>query len=249
MMAEAKASIKPRYQRLLHAKSGNHCAMCKRRLVDGSSNDTACVGENAHIYGEKPGSARYEVEKSSDFVNSYENLIFLCTSCHKIVDTEVDSFPVHKLLEIKKQHEKWVIEKLEEESNKFTFSELEILSKYLMGISVDVEKTPDYQVTKIKEKIKKNSLEPVNGEINIGLIRILTVEDYLNRNPDPYFSERLTDIMSKQYNDLKAICADTVEIFQKLWDTTSGNKTEFQFRAAGLAILVYFFEKCEVFEK
>ncbi len=83
----------------------------------------------------------------------------------------------------------------------------------------------------------------------MGLTKITTVEDYLNRNPDIYFSERLTNIMVQQYLELKSRCADNVEIFNILWDITSGYYTQFTYRAAGLGILVYFFEKCEVFEK
>lgn len=33
-MAEAKASITLKEQRLLHTKSGNRCAMCKTVLID-----------------------------------------------------------------------------------------------------------------------------------------------------------------------------------------------------------------------
>lgn len=245
----AKAKISSRYERLLHTKSGNHCAMCRCLLVDGISNESACVGENAHIYGEKPGSARYDANLSDDYVNSYENLIFLCSSCHKKVDTEVNNFPPEKLFNLKKEHEEWVISKLEEGTNGFTFAELEVLAKHLMSIRVATKKKPDYNLLAIEKKIDKNSLQVVQNEINMGLTKITTIEDYLNRNPDIYFSERLNDIMVQQYLELKSRCSDNVEIFNALWDITSGYYTQFNYRAAGLGILVYFFEKCEVFEK
>lgn len=245
----AKAKISSRYERLLHTKSGNHCAMCRRLLVDGTSNNSACLGENAHIYGEKPGSARYDATLSDDYVNSYENLIFLCSACHTKVDTEISNFPPDKLFNMKEEHEKWVINRLEEGTNGFTFAELEVLAKHLMSIGGASNKKPDYNLLAIEQKIDKNSLQDVQSEINMGLTKITTVEDYLNRNPDIYFSERLTDIMVQQYLELKSRCADNVEIFNTLWDITSGYYTQFNYRAAGLGILVYFFEKCEVFEK
>ncbi len=247
-MAETKAKIPDRHQRKLHTKSGNHCAICKRILVDGVSNDTACVGENAHIYGEKPGSARYDETKPSEYVNSYENLIYACASCHKIIDTEIASFPPKKLFSLKKEHEEWVNKQLEEASNTYTFSELEVLAKYLMG-TFQNSNSGDFSITKISDKIDKNSLKDFIKEINMGLIQVITVEDYLNRHPDVNFAQRLTGFMSDTYKDLKKVCEDSNEIFNKLWDIASGNRKEFSYRAAGLGILVYFFEECEVFEK
>jgi hypothetical protein len=223
--------------------------MCRRLLVDGESNDSACLGENAHIYGEKEGAARYDATLEAGFVNSYENLIFLCSACHTKVDGEVDNFPPEKLMELKSEHEKWVINRLEEGANGFTFAELEVLAKHLMGMGNAPNKGTDYRLLAIEEKIKKNSLHAVQTEINMGLTMIETIKDYFNRNPDIYFAERLTNIMSQQYSNLKLRCADSVEIFNILWDITSGNFSDFKYRAAGLGILVYFFEDCEVFEK
>lgn len=244
-----KAKISSRYERLLHIKSGNHCAKCRCILAEGTSNTSACVGENAHIYGEKPGSARYNADLDDDYVNSYENLIFLCATCHKIVDTEVDNFPPEKLFNMKREHENWFRNKLEEGANGFTFAELEVLAKYLMSIGGILNRKPDYDLLAIEKKIDKNSLQDVQNEINISLTKINTVEDYLNRNPDIYFAERLTDIIVQKYLELKNRCADNVEVFKALWDITSGGYTDFNYKAAGLGILVYFFEKCEVFEK
>lgn len=244
-----KAKISVRYERLLHTKSGNHCAMCRRLLVDGDLNGSACLGENAHIYGEKEGAARYDASLNSTFVNSYENLIFLCSACHTKIDTEVDNFPPEKLIKMKSNHEQWVIRRLEEESNGYTFAELEVLAKHLMGMGVAPNKNIDYRLLDIEDKIEKNSLQDVQAEINMGLTKITTVEDYLNRNPDIHFAERLTNIMAQQYKEMKSKCADSIEIFNNLWDVASGKYTDFKYRAAGLGILVYFFEKCEVFEK
>ena len=64
-MANSKATIANKNERKLHSKSGNRCAMCKCVLVDVDNPNAACVGENAHIYGEKPGSARYDASKVS----------------------------------------------------------------------------------------------------------------------------------------------------------------------------------------
>ena len=88
-------------QRKLHAKSGNRCAICKTILVDVKNVDAACIGQNSHIYGEKPRAARYDATKDETFVNSEENLIFLCCNCHTKIDNEEKDYPPERLFEIK----------------------------------------------------------------------------------------------------------------------------------------------------
>ena len=66
----SKATISKKAERLLHTKSGNRCAMCKAVLVDVGNPFAACVGENAHIYGEKPDAARYDAAKDSSLRES-----------------------------------------------------------------------------------------------------------------------------------------------------------------------------------
>ena len=55
--------------------------------------------------------------------------------------------------------------------------------------------------------------------------------------------------MAQRYHELKASKLDSYEIFDELWTFASGNNSDFSYKAAGLGILTYFFEKCEVFEK
>jgi len=245
----AKATIKPSEQRKLHTKSGNRCAMCKVVLVDEDNPSAACIGENAHIYGEKPDAARYDVTKPDEVVNREGNLIFLCCNCHKKVDTDVGSYPPDKLFELKAQHEAWVVQTLEEQSANYTFADLEVLATYLVENNGIPALPNDYTILKIGDKMKKNSLDEVQTYINMGLSRVITIEDYINRNPDPNFAGRLTNAMSGRYQELKAQNMESIDIFYALWDVASGEQKEFNYKAAGLGILVYFFEKCEVFEK
>lgn len=244
-----KATILKKDERLLHTKSGNRCAMCRTTLVDTGNPSAACIGENAHIYGEKPGAARYDPTKDAAFVNSEQNLIFLCCNCHKKIDTDVSSYPADELFTLKAQHEQWITQKLEEESISYSFAELEVLAKYLVSSTVSVQTTPSFSLLKIDEKIKKNSLQDVQKYITMGLSSNLTIENYLNMHPDPSFATQLTNIMAQKYQELKSQGLDNYEIFDELWTFASGNHSDFSYKAAGLGILTYFFEKCEVFEK
>lgn len=245
----AKATIKLSEQRKLHAKSGNRCALCKVILVEVDDQPTACIGENAHIYGEKPDAARYDSTQSDEFVNSELNLIFLCRNCHKKVDTEVDKYPLEELFEKKAQHEAWVVQALSEQSAAYSYAEIEVLASYLMQNNGSLSATSDYTILKIKDKTEKNCLSEVQYLINIGLSGVGTIEDYINRNPDANFGTRLTNAVASRYQQLKSQDIEPIDIFYSLWDMANGNHDEFNYKAAGLGILVYFFEKCEVFEK
>lgn len=245
----AKATISKKNERLLHTKSGNRCAMCKTVLVDTQNPSAACIGENAHIYGEKPDAARYDATKDEDFVNSEKNLIFLCCNCHKKIDTDIDSYPAELLFDKKNEHEQWVVEMLKQESVSYSFAELEVLAKYLISSATPMPNNQSYSLLKIDEKIKKNSLQGVQMYITMGLSSNYTIDDYLNKHPDPLFATQLTNIMAQKYQELKMNGLDNEEIFNDLWDFASGMQSDFSYKAAGLGILTYFFEKCEVFEK
>ena len=244
-----KATISKKDERILHTKSGNRCAMCKMILVETNNSSAVCIGENAHIYGEKPDAARYDANKDEGFVNSEANLIFLCCNCHKKIDTDISSYPPEDLFSLKEQHEQWVIQKLEEESVSFSFAELEVLANYLVSSTTPAQSITSFSLVKIENKINKNDLQTVQKYITMGLSNSFTIEDYLNRHPDPSFAAKLTTIMAQKYQELKSRDLDSQGIFSELWDFASGKHNDFSYKAAGLGILTYFFEKCEVFEK
>jgi hypothetical protein len=240
-----KVTIKISEQRKLHVKSGNRCAKCQEILVT----ENVCVGENAHIYGEKPDAARYDATLDTAFVNSEKNLIFLCNKCHKIVDTNVAEYPPELLFKMKKEHEEEVFKALEKEAPNVSSAELQVLIKCLIDKSGEPIKQSSFEILKIQDKINKNCLSEVQGYITLGLASVNKIEDYLNKNPDPKFANRLRNAMVAKYNELKSLSDNTIDIFNQMWVFSSCDKDEYNYKSAGLGILIYFFEKCEVFEK
>lgn len=92
----------PNHQKIILAmKSGNICAFpdCGKSLsADATDADQAAVlGEAAHIYGENAGtdkksaSARHDPTKK-DFVNSVENLIYMCREHHRLIDRQENTY-------------------------------------------------------------------------------------------------------------------------------------------------------------
>jgi len=56
-------------------------------------------------------------------------------------------------------------------------------------------------------------------------------------------------IFIEKYTALKKEDNEPISIFNALWDFACNYEADYNYRSAGLAIIVYFFEKCEVFEK
>lgn len=244
--------ISEKDQRFLCTQSGNRCAIpeCKIQLITKKSkkNSKSNVGIMAHIKGENPGSARYDHAMSIKDRNSYENLIYVCSNCHKNIDDQPNVYTVEKLHKIKEDHEKWVLLSTEKEIPNITFSELDQVSKYLLSDQIKV--SDSYVVIPPHEKIKKNQLSTSTANlITSGLIQANQVEHFIENSPDIDFGERLKHGFVEEYEKLrkKKISADN--LFSHLLDFASGGSSDFKRRAAGLAVLAHLFEICEVFEK
>ena len=81
------------------------------------------------------------------------------------------------------------------------------------------------------------------------MLKIRLVKQYINKNPDINFGERLKQGFVNKYLELKKSGIEGDELFLSLFEFASNNSQDLKTQAAGLAVLTYFFETCEVFEK
>ena len=234
--------------KLLWGKSHNRCAICKTVLImekkEGSSYP---VGEMAHIEGENHGSARFNPELDYPEKNNYDNLILLCPTCHTKVDKDPETYTVEKLKQIKKEHEEHCEQAIQNIIPNITYEELGVILKYIGSGEIKQfdEKLIPLHPT---EKIHKNQLSnDVDRNIRMGSVHFPLVKNFINDFPDPHFSERLKGIFVEQYHRLKNDLNGD-ELFYALWDFACGNTSDYKYRAAGLAVLTYFFQQCDVFE-
>lgn len=123
------------------------------------------------------------------------------------------------------------------------------MTKYL--ISGQSKPYDSYTLIPPKDKINRNSLSSnIEQLITMGMTQTKQVEEYINKSPDTEFGDRLRDGFVEEYDKLKnneKLAGD--DLFNTLLDFASGGGNDFKERAAGLAVLVYFFENCDVFEK
>lgn len=237
--------------KMLWGKSGNHCAFpgCNTELAKlGSAGGNSIIGEMAHIKGENRNSARYDSSMTDKERNCYNNLILLCPTHHTEIDRDPALYTVEKLLEIKNKHEAWVKESLRKEELNITFAELEVITKFL--VSSEIQEAGDMTVVPYKEKINKNQLSASTEQyLKIGMLKSKMVTQYIQEQPDISFGERLKKGFVDKYLALKSSGISGDELFQDLFEFASNNSSGFKEQAAALAVLTYFFETCEVFEK
>ena len=108
-------SVTDKTRKILWARSGNRCSFCKCRLVlDSSELDAeSVVGEECHIVSGAKNGPRYDAIFEEEKIDDLDNLILLCRIHHKLIDDQEETFSVDVLAALKKNHEKWVNERLD----------------------------------------------------------------------------------------------------------------------------------------
>jgi hypothetical protein len=183
--------------------------------------------------------------------NSYENLILVCPSCHKKIDDQPNTYTVELLHKIKKEHEEWVINSTINEVMNISFSELDIVTKHLLanqGI-----RSESLTLVPPKDKITKNMLsDAIEQLILMGMTQVRQVASFIDKitTIDSDFTDRLITGFVSEYQRLRNEENEKGDaLFERLLEFSSAGSNDFKQRAAGLSVLVYLFEKCEVFEK
>lgn len=242
----------------LAMKSGNLCAFpdCRKSLTsDGVYAEPAVIGEAAHIYGENSGtekkkpSARYCEDMIDEKRNHYDNLIYLCPTCHTKIDKQEEDFPAELLFKVKEEHELWVEDQLDSNMSDVSFAELEIAAKAIA--SGNHVTNGDFTVIPPEKKLNKNGLSSASRSyIAMGLSRSSEVARFLAQMSqlDSDYPIRLRDGFRQKYAELKKEFKGDA-LFMAMLDFAQQGLSDFKHQAASLALLSHLFHLCEVFEK
>ncbi len=209
----------------------------------------AIFGEIAHIVAHGKKGPRADASYPRDLLNKYENLILLCRNHHKPVDDQQSTYTIIGLRQWKMQHEGWVRTSLANEVPNIGFPELEIISKAIL--TKPQRPVENMVVPPIADKIERNKIGVGNQFlITMALSKVAEVGEFVNHVAlmDDRFPERLKSGFVEEYTKHRINGIEPDELFTLLVNFASGNSNDFKRRAAGLATLVYLFEKCEVFE-
>ena len=108
-------AVTGRDKQILWGKAAGRCShpSCRKQLIgDGGDSEDVLVGEVAHIVAQSASGPRGEHDPPGGTRDGLANLILLCPEHHTTVDRQPAKFPVAKLVQWKKDHEDWVVNKL-----------------------------------------------------------------------------------------------------------------------------------------
>ena len=238
---------------ILAFRSGGVCAFpkCGKHLTyDAKVGDDTYVGEAAHIRGEKSGAARYDATMTNEERDNVRNLIYLCTDHHTIIDKVEADWPTTVLQELKENHEKLVRQAMEEAFADVAFPELQNAVSWVASQAPAANGS--FDLTAPDEKIKKNALSNGSrGIIAAGLTSRATVAEYVEAEAqlDPDFPERLKAGFLQEYYARRKEGHKGDELFELMCVFAQRGLRRQADRTAGIAVLIYLFEICDVFEK
>jgi len=98
-------------------------------------------------------------------------------------------------------------------------------------------------------KLQHNALSPdAAALLRQGRRREKLVQDFLDKWPDPSYGEGIAEAFRGRYQALKAVDLGPDQIFGELQSFAGGMQGEPSHQGAVLAVLSYFFERCDIFE-
>jgi hypothetical protein len=161
------------------------------------------VGEAAHIYGARPGSARYDDAMLDADRSDIINAIWLCRNCHKMADSDQSQFTAALLYEWRNAHERSTMERLGKTGD---LLKARVAEKRLIGFEnasylarqIVIDRPP-YWEYKLTAELLRQSLEPVKrqwDDLQKGLYALrahpIELADF-----GTWFQLRLRDLMSQ----------------------------------------------------
>jgi hypothetical protein len=176
------SNIKDLARKKLWALSAGRCAICKKELV---GTDKLNIGQECHIISPKPFGPRYM--PNLDDYNNYDNFILLCANHHREIDTDVKSYSVDKLKQIKKEHEQSVKKSLKEHNQ-----EVEVLAKIHVGDTLGNMIFGSHSWT-----IEKEINNPFAERVSMDLEEL--IENMMNLQIDLDFQDKME--FNKKLND------------------------------------------------
>ena len=239
---------------LLWSRSGGVCCFpdCNVMCVQGATDvePSVTIGQIAHIEAKGGAGPRANPSLSDQERDAYSNLVLLCPTHHRLVDVQENTYTVDILRGWKEDRESRFQRALGEEMASISFAELETITQAL----VNTGPPPSVSMTVIppQEKMDRNGLTAWTGNLfNIGLVQSKQVQQFVEdmSGLDSTFLGRLTSGFVREYQRQVGEGLEGDSLFEAMRLFSAQGRSEMRYQSAGLTVLVYLFERCEVFEQ
>ena len=134
-----------------------------------------------------------------------------------------------------------------------TFEDMNfVITAFLRQRIVTVDDQGNFRPTNPEEKMSKNGLtSSIRLLLDMGLAKASEVRHLIENNAKinfPDVPERLKSALNVEYLKLIEEGVRGDDLFIRLHEFSSCKNSDLRWQAAGLAVLCYFFETCDVFE-
>lgn len=220
-------------------------------LLPNAADDYDIVGQISHIYAYSPGGPRGNPKAlNKKQLNHHSNLLLLCNIHHPVVDSPGNKtiYTADVLFAWKQERQKWITDRTMSLVPEVTFKELNDVVDAILANPLAPNN--NFVATPPEEKMAKNDLTNETLRFIIfGYGKALEVEEFVNSRAreDSTFPERLKSGFVAEYNRLSEAGLRGDDLFTALHRFTYGYNDDLIRRAAGLSVLVYLFQKCEIF--
>lgn len=141
-------------------------------------------------------------------------------------------------------------ESLNNAMTNITFGELDMVTNGILRMPFSTES--NYNIIPPIEKMSKNELTGMAQQrLMTGVIQAKMVSHFVEHMVKiiPDFAEKLKAGFVEEYLKFRADGLKGNDLLYALHEFSCNNSQDYNLRAAGLAVLYYFFEKCELFER
>lgn len=254
-MAVRRKQPKPQVK-LLVGRCANLCAFCKE-FCEGASTEPGSprrYGEIAHIYDHADEGLRPNPELTPEQRDCYDNWLWVCSGHHSEIDDRalIHEYPAEVLFEKKREIEAFVRDTLLWHLKNVGFPELDAVCSVLALPGEALVGSKGFHLLDPAAKIRMNDLGPASREqIAWGLgkaAEVGSIMDLLDRQRREGVAQVIAANFKAEYYSLWAEGLRGDRLFDAMRGFAFGTHPDAARRAAGLAVLVYLFERCEVFE-
>ena len=245
----------PNEQLKLYMEVNGFCPKCNAKLTTRKNNKIIKLGELAHIYPLNP-TKEHDIlsneERLSEDVNDVKNIIVLCSTCHKLYDTNPTVEEYRDMISLKKS----VLYKTNVEdicSSEYIEKGLKIILQNLTMLSKPPIEDLDenYKHVELKKKFDPTMCLVTQKSIENN---ILNYYNFVNNN--------FTSLEKSGEIDFSLVCLQIKMSYTKFYKLSKNQEdiydnmcnwlakqTKCSIRACCEIIISYFIQKCEVFKE
>ena len=198
---------------------------------------------------------RDHIEKDVELLKKLEDKERLATDVKEKAKLEKEIEELTRNLDGRQEKLNTIIaqkrEALAREMPYVSFDELDIVTKFILGMQ-PASPEINFNITDVTQKISKNNLtQEVHFLLIMGMVKVKEVHRFIEVNAAlrPDFPEKLKAGFVTEYQRLLKADIRGDALFESLHKFSCGNSSDLKKTAAGLAVLSYLFERCEVFER